>query len=150
VTRKLWWYRRRHEPGADETRPEHGQTLVEFALVLPVLLLLIFGLVDFGRAFQSWLVVTNAAREGARVGATQQPLSAIQLRVTEAAASIDTSSAVFHIAVDNAQGPRGSAVVVDVTYDFQYVTPIGDLMNLISGGSLATPTITGQSSMRLE
>jgi len=45
---------------------ERGQSAVEFALVLPVLLLFFFFLIEFGRVFGSWLLITNAAREGAR------------------------------------------------------------------------------------
>jgi Flp pilus assembly protein TadG len=41
-----------------------GQALVEFALTLPLLLLLVFGVLDFGRAFKTKIVLTNAAREG--------------------------------------------------------------------------------------
>ena len=51
---------------------ETGQSLVEFAMVLPLFLVLLFGLVDFGRAFYSWMVITNGAREGARAGAVQK------------------------------------------------------------------------------
>jgi Flp pilus assembly protein TadG len=45
---------------------EKGQTLVEFALVIPLLLLLVFGIIEFGRVYHAQLVVTSAAREGAR------------------------------------------------------------------------------------
>ena len=48
-------------------RSERGAELVEFALVLPLLLVLIGGIVDFGFLFQRYEVVTNAAREGARL-----------------------------------------------------------------------------------
>ncbi len=47
-----------------------GQGLLEFALVLPILLLLIFGIIEFARAFQAWLVVSNAARFGVRYAVT--------------------------------------------------------------------------------
>lgn len=47
-------------------RCERGQTLVEFALIVPLLLLLLFGVIEFGRVFHAQLVITNAAREGAR------------------------------------------------------------------------------------
>ena len=43
-----------------------GQSLVEFALVLPILLLIVVGILEFGIAFRTFQVVTNAAREGAR------------------------------------------------------------------------------------
>ena len=56
-----------HEPALATVASERGAELVEFAFVLPTLLLLILGVVDFGLLFQRYEVVTNAAREGARV-----------------------------------------------------------------------------------
>ena len=47
------------------TKRPSGQSLIEFALVLPVLLLLIIGAMDIGRMFFTKIVLTNAAREGA-------------------------------------------------------------------------------------
>ena len=51
------------------TRVRHarGAELVELALILPILLIIIAGIVDFGFMFQAFMVVNNAAREGARV-----------------------------------------------------------------------------------
>lgn len=49
---------------------ERGQALVEFAIVAPVLLLLIFGIVDLSRLYHAWVTVEGAAREGARYGVT--------------------------------------------------------------------------------
>ncbi len=51
-------------------KQEKGNSIVEFALLAPILLLLLFGLVDFGRVFDAWVVTTNAAREGARYAAS--------------------------------------------------------------------------------
>jgi len=48
---------------------EKGQSMVEFALVLPVLLLILIGIIDFGWAFNGKITLTSAAREGARVAA---------------------------------------------------------------------------------
>ncbi len=127
---------------------ESGQTLVEFSMVLPIMLVLIFALVDFGRAFHTWLVVTNAAREGARTAAVQQDMFAVQTRITESAASLDTSR--LTITASNIQGARGETVEIDLAYDFEFVTPLGGLLSVISGGNLSAPAITGQSSMRLE
>ncbi len=50
-------------------RGERGQDMIEFALLAPILLLLIMGIVDFGRVFNSYLVTTHGAREGARYAA---------------------------------------------------------------------------------
>src|SRR5712692_9709041 len=52
-------------------RSESGAEFVEFALALPLLLLVVMGIMDFGLMFQQYEVITNAAREGARVGALQ-------------------------------------------------------------------------------
>src|SRR4029450_3398373 len=49
-------------------RSESGAELIEFALTLPLLLLLVLGIIEFGFMFQEYEVVTNAAREGARIG----------------------------------------------------------------------------------
>jgi Flp pilus assembly protein TadG len=124
-----------------------GQTLVEFAMVLPLMLILMFGIVDFGRAFYVWLTVTNAAREGARVAATQQPIGVVNTRISDAMGPLGTSQ--LTITPGNIQGPRGEAVTIDLTYNFSFVTPIGPLVALV-GGSLATPAITSHASMRLE
>lgn len=50
-------------------RSQRGAALVEFAVILPVLIILLFGVWEMGRIFDAWLVVTNAAREGARYAA---------------------------------------------------------------------------------
>ncbi len=49
-------------------RRPHGQGIVEFALLLPILILIIVGVFDLGRAFHALITITNAAREGARYG----------------------------------------------------------------------------------
>jgi Flp pilus assembly protein TadG len=53
-------------------RPNHGQALVEFALVIPIFLLMIFGIVDAGRLIYTFNTVSNAARDGARVAIVNQ------------------------------------------------------------------------------
>jgi len=127
---------------------ERGQTLVEFALILPLMLLLIFALVDFGRGFYTWLIVTNGAREGARVGATQQDYNAIMTRIRQATDTLDQDR--MTVTLRNVQGPRGEPIAVEIRYDFDWVTPIGPLLNIVSGGNLDDITIRGYASMRLE
>ncbi|MBA4180704.1 MAG: pilus assembly protein TadE [Anaerolinea sp.] len=139
-------------------RTEAGQSLVEFAMVLPFFLVLLFGLVDFGRAFYTWLQVTNAAREGARAAAVQLDGSAINTRIYNSicktyptSCSLDTTKMV--ITKTNVQGARGESASVNISYAFSYVTPLGAMIALLpgaSGAGLTTPTITGYSSMRLE
>src|SRR5215469_15927355 len=52
---------------------ERGAAAVEFALLLPLLLLLVFGIIDFGRAINAQITITQAAREGARAHALGDP-----------------------------------------------------------------------------
>ncbi len=128
-------------------RGERAQALAEFAMILPVFFLLLFSLVDFGRAFYTWLVLTNAAREGARVGAVQGDAATITTRVSDSASTLNAAD--MTIALTNVQGIRGTTVTVDLTYNFSYVTPIGAIAGLF-GTSLSTPAISASSSMRLE
>jgi Flp pilus assembly protein TadG len=144
-------FRRRREGS------ESAQSLVEFALVLPMFLLLLFALVDFGRAFFTWQVVTNASREGARAGAVQSTSSQIDAKVygSFCEAYPDASTCALDptrltITKSGVQGARGSQVTVALSYNFDYVTPVGSILSLITGGSLDEPTITATTSMRLE
>jgi hypothetical protein len=61
-----------HERSRTKDRHRQGQTLAEFALTLPVLLLLLFGIVEFGRVFQAWVTLQNSARVAARYASTGQ------------------------------------------------------------------------------
>lgn len=54
-------------------RGDEGQATVEFALILPILILLVVGIFEFGRAWNAHQVITDAAREGARTGAIANP-----------------------------------------------------------------------------
>lgn len=55
---------------SNQQRRRKGQTLAEFALTLPILLILTFGVIEFGRAFQAWVTLQNSAREAARYAST--------------------------------------------------------------------------------
>lgn len=127
---------------------EAGQTLVEFTLVLPMLLILLFAIVDFGRAFYAWNIVTNGAREGARAAAVQGSTSDVNTAVTNATSGLDQT--LVTKTYSNVQGPRGETVTVTVNYAYSYVTPLSPLLSLLGGSSLATPTISSTAQMRLE
>jgi len=134
-----------------------GQTLVEFSLVLPIFLVMIFALVDFGRGFYTWLVVTNAAREGARAAAVQGDASTIDSKIygsfcsawpSTSGCSLDTTK--MTVTKTNVQGTRGTEAKVSISYNFSFVTPLGGMLRLIGGSSISAPTISASSSMRLE
>ena len=135
---------------------ETGQSLVEFAMVLPLFLVLLFGLVDFGRAFYSWMVITNGAREGARAGAVQKDWPTMKTAIYGSmcnpypdSCSLDTSQ--LTLTPNGVNGARGGQVSVDIKYAFAYATPLGNFIALLpGGGSLAAPVLHAYSSMRLE
>ena len=131
---------------------EGGQTLVEFALVLPIFLLVLFAIVDFGMAFHAWLTVTNSAREGARLGSVHATSAEIEQRVRTTADTLEQAN--LAVTVTNAEdqgGQPGESVVVDVSYSYSLMTPLADLLNLVSGGVIAdTLTLDSAADMRLE
>jgi Flp pilus assembly protein TadG len=62
-------------------RNERGAAIIETALTLPLILLVCVGIFEFGRAYQTWQVMTNAAREGARVAVLPNPTGSPDARV---------------------------------------------------------------------
>ena len=70
---------------------ESGQTLVEFALIASLLFLILFGIIEFGRIFHAYLVVTSAAREGARKAAITGTAADIETAVRNAVSSLSTN-----------------------------------------------------------
>jgi len=135
-------------------RSEHGAELVEMAIVTPILLLLVFGIVDFGFMFQRYVVLTNAAVEGARV-ATMPGYTAAdaQARVQEYVLnSLPTTVVVPPAVVTPVALPRagggtwpGMQVTVTHVYTLQYIAP---MIRLVGGTSAANVTLTARSTMR--
>ncbi len=143
---------------------EKGQALVEFALLVPIFLILLFAIVDFGMGFYSWITVTNSAREGARVGAVHAPLNVasspcfgkaspeqcIEDRVLDSAGLADQDTKMT-VTITNAQGQSGESVVVKVDYDYDLITPLAGLVNFISGDTIGpTLNLSSTADMRLE
>jgi Flp pilus assembly protein TadG len=128
---------------------EGGQSLVEFAFVLPIFLLVLFAIVDFSMAFHAWITVTNSAREGARLGAVRATAADIEQRVRDTADSLDQAD--LSVTVTNAEGDPGESVVVDVSYVYSLITPVADILGMISGGSISDAlTLSSTADMRLE
>ena len=134
-------------------RSERGAELIEMAIVTPVLLLLVFGIVDFGFLFQRYVVLTNAAVEGARVASLPgYSLADGQTRVTTYVANalpagvVATPVAIL-VTVPGPGGTNWPAVEVTVThvYTLQYVAPI---MRLVGGTTAGTVTLRARSTMR--
>jgi Flp pilus assembly protein TadG len=134
---------------------QSGQALVEFALVLPLLLLLLFGMLDFGKAFNYWIDETHLANEGARWatvnknpgGGTlqqyiQQQSDTAELR-NGGTSWIPTASQVC-ISFPNGTSNVGDPVRVAVSVDYNWMPFVGSHL------STSNITLTGSATMRLE
>jgi Flp pilus assembly protein TadG len=124
---------------ARSRRDDRGAAAVEFALVLPVLIMLIFGIIDFGRMLSAKITVTEAAREGARAAALVSQ-EAGEARVGAATSDLDGDAVSQVVTGCDAGAPDA---VATVTYRFEFVTPVGllfgdgasdDDRNLVSKG----------------
>ncbi len=111
------------------SRRENGQAVVEFALVMPVLLLLLLGVVQFGTVFRDYIALTDATRVGARqasVARSIQPetnrVPIVEARVRKAAVNLDGSKLTIEVdprKIDGSQGWEASGdVTVRATYPF--------------------------------
>jgi Flp pilus assembly protein TadG len=133
-------------------RCEEGSELIEFALVAPVLILLLAGIFDFGMMFRSFEAVTNAAREGARVGVLPGYANAdVQTRVNDylTVSGLAGPRTINVTAVPQATGAGTfTARAVEVNYSYQFVIlgPIGSAF----GGSFGTIPLRAVSVMRTE
>lgn len=131
-----------------------GQSLAEFAILLPVLMGVVIGIFEFGRAWNVDQVLTNATREGARLAVVETTLSegavieAVQTALTNAA--LDPSLAT--ISVDGMDGDYGEPTTVQVTYAYEFVF-LGPIMAFLGDGEGDAPgaiTLTSQLVMRNE
>lgn len=137
---------------------DRGTALLETALVLPMVLLVLVGIFEFGRAYQTWQVLTNAAREGARVAVLPNaPAGAAAERVAQYLSSgqIDNpSTAAVRVATETVSiGGGGTApstrVTVDYPYQFIVLQPIARLVRRTSTAGNAF-TMTSSAAMRNE
>jgi Flp pilus assembly protein TadG len=118
-------------------RSEQGAALLEAAMTIPLLLLVAIGTLEFGRAYQTWQVLTNAAREGARMAVLpNQTQSAVVQRVRNymqagqlprySTASVTVNSSAT-ITVNGAP-VQASQVTVDYPFNFIVLQPVARLV----------------------
>jgi Flp pilus assembly protein TadG len=136
--------------------PEHGVALVEFALILPVLALMLFGMLDFGKAFNYWIDETHLANEGARWAVVNKnPASSgtLQEYIRDQAttpelrnggtASVPNPAEVC-ISFPNGTANVGDPVRVSVSVNYNWLPFIGNQTGV------AQASLTASSTMRLE
>jgi Flp pilus assembly protein TadG len=114
---------------------------VEMAIVMPVLLLLLFGIIDFGRLLNAQIEVTEAAREGARavsLGADPKP------RIDAAVNGMTIRNPIIQSCPG---GNTKSDAVVTVQHDFVFITPLSDIAGMFGGVLPTKITVTGKGVM---
>ena len=139
-------------------RDARGQSLVEFALILPLFVVILVGLFDGGRLVFDYNTVNNAAREGAREATVNQTLSEIQDRAAQHAVALAIAPADVYVDYRLASSPTvesscdsavgtpqiyGCLAVVRVSYSYTAATPII--------GALVGPiVVTGEARFPVE
>jgi len=140
---------------------QSGQDLVEFAIVLPLLLLILFGVADLGRLFHATVAITNAAREGARFGSLyrnnipigtypcNEPIETLPEVIFASCAEGRNSGIDISRITVTATCPQGCSafepLLVTVTYNFDFI-----LGNVVPGiGSMPGPNMTLQRTAEM-
>ena len=142
-----------HRSAAPLLQDSSGVALIEFAFTLPLLLLVMLGIFDFGFAFQEYAVVTNAAREGARMAALPgYTRGDVENRVAAylIAGGVMTRplTNVEPIALDDTQPFSAMKVTVEIVHSFNYVAPFAALFGRAPGD--VAVTLKAVSLMRVE
>ena len=125
-------------------RNEKGQSLVEFAIILPFLLLLLMGILEFGIMLNSYLTIHNSAREGARLGIVAGSDIEIKQLITNISPNLDTKNQIVNITPSEGSRKSGGTLTVEVTYNYQVTIPI--ISNIVHN----VVVLKAQTSMRIE
>src|SRR6476469_138889 len=128
-----------------------GQALVEFALVFPILMVMLIAIFDLGRAVFAYNDITNAAREGARLAIVDQTVASIKNEAASQATSLGLTAADVQVEFDTEDrtGPCPAdktldcVAVVTVTYKWHAITPV-------IGNIVGPMDFTAESAMPLE
>ncbi len=135
---------------AKANRKERGQALVEFAMLLPLFLVVIFLSIDFGVGLTRWVILTNATREGARLGVTGASSNEVAIKTaTTTGGLVGTKDVTVNYIDANGNGDvgdEGDSIVVDVTYDYGLITPLKGFLSL----GFDSLVLTSCTDMRME
>ena len=122
-------------------RADGGQAIVEFALALPILMLMVMGLIAGGRLIYDYVTVGNAAREGVRTGIIASATDAEILDAVDGhAGGLGPLRGRTTITPPTAR-ESSAAVTVTVRYRFQSITPVGSLIGVIDLAGTSTGNV---------
>jgi Flp pilus assembly protein TadG len=130
-------------------RSESGASAVEFALLLPLLMMVLFGIIEFGFALYRQAILTNASREGARLGIVQSIPAITNAQIDAAIDNYLTSAGIPPGNVARtivAGGVTGTPVQVTLTLPYTFSV----LPGLTSGSVAPLINLTARTEMRHE
>ena len=136
-------------------RNQKGNALVETAITIPIILAVCVAIFEFGRAYQTWQVITNAAREGARIaildGTTDAQVTSAVRNYMQSGQLAKYSSASVAITRTVPLGPNtGSQVTVTYPFNFMVLNPVMKLLNTASNTGSGTTMMVSTALMRNE
>jgi Flp pilus assembly protein TadG len=123
---------------------QKGQALVEFAVILPLLLLLIMGIIEFGLMLNSYLTVRNVSREGARAGIVGSTNAEIENTIISTSPNLEESKLTINITPAEGSRKSGDTLTVQLTYKYELIVPI---ISSLLGNEI---DLKAQTSMRIE
>lgn len=132
--------------------PRRGQAMVEFALIVPIFVLLLVGLFDAGRAVYAFNTVNNAAREAGRVAIVDQTLTHVQAEGVAQGSGLGLEasdiSIMYRNPADTGSCPNsppaiGCLAVITVTYDYTAAFPV-------VGQLLGVSAVSGRTTFPIE
>jgi Flp pilus assembly protein TadG len=131
-------------------RSEKGAALLEAAITLPIILLISVGIFEFGRAYQTWQVLTNAAREGARMavinGTTDAAVTARVRAYMQAGSLPNYATATVTVTRGVVLTAADTASKIQINYPFQFMV-LNPVVRLVAPSDTKTGApITMQSS----
>ncbi len=100
---------------------------MELALILPILLILFMGIVEFGRIFHNYLIITNASREGARFAIVGKSDIEISNRVLSVSPSLNNANLGTSIIPAEGERKTGTLTTVEVNYSLPLIFPLFDV-----------------------
>ena len=129
-------------------RNQRGAALIETAITIPLVLLVSVSIFEFGRAYQTWQVLTNAAREGARIAVLPdytdaQVTSTVRTYLTSGRLSNPNAASI--IVVRNVPFGTTTASRITVNYPFNFIV-LNPVARLVRSGSTVGTPLTMQSS----
>lgn len=134
---------RRLEVRLNRLKNQKGQALVEFALILPILLILVMAILQFGMMLNSYLTIENASREGARAGIVGSSDVEIKQLIISTSPRLNPQNLTVSITPDETVRKSGDTLTVNVSYNYEPIVPIiSSLLNNV--------VLNGQTSMRVE